>query len=55
MKSLTKEQQKSYENGKICDISKKKVENKCLKDKRHCKFRDNSHYKGEYIEELHIV
>ena len=39
MKSLTKEQQKSYENGKICDISKKKVENKCLK----------------YREELHIV
>ena len=26
MKLLTKEQQESYENGKICDISKEKLE-----------------------------
>ena len=55
MKSLTKKQQKSYKNGKICDVFFKKVENKCLKNKINCKFRDNGHYKGEYIEELHIV
>ena len=36
-------------------LKKKKVENKFLKDERYCKFRDNGHYKGEYIEELHIV
>ena len=32
MKILTKEQQKSYENGKICYISKEKFENKYSKE-----------------------
>ena len=32
MKVLTKEQQKSYENGKICYISKEKFENKYSKE-----------------------
>ena len=31
MKLLTKEQQESYENAKICDICKEKLENKYLK------------------------
>ena len=33
MNSLTKEQQESYENSKICYICKEKFENKYLKDK----------------------
>ena len=34
MKLLTKEQQESYENSKICYISKEKFEKKYLKDKK---------------------
>ena len=33
MKLLTKEQQESYENAKICYICKEKFENKYVKDK----------------------
>ena len=36
MELLTKEQQESYENTKICYISQK-YENKCLKDKKYRK------------------
>ena len=48
MKLLTKEQEESHENGKICYICKEKFENKYLKDKKYCKVRDHSHYTGEY-------
>ena len=48
MKLLTKEQQKSYENPKICYICKVKFENKYAKDKKYCKNRDHCHYAGEY-------
>ena len=48
MKLLTKEQQKSYENPKICYICKRKFENKYAKDKKYCKNRDHCHYAGEY-------
>ena len=44
---LTKEQQESYENEKICYICKGKFENKHLKDKKYRKVRDHCHYKGE--------
>ena len=37
MKLLTKEQQQSYENGKICYICIKKIKNRYLKDKKYCK------------------
>ena len=47
MKLLTKEQQKSYENAKICYICQEKFENKYLKDKKYRKVRDHCHYKGE--------
>ena len=40
MKLLTKEQQESYENAKICYICKEKFENKCEKDKKYRKVRD---------------
>ena len=44
MKLLTKEQQESYENAKICYICKEKFENKYLKDKKYR--RDHCHYTG---------
>ena len=47
MKLSTKEQQESYENAKICYISKEKFENKYLKDKKYRKVRDHCHYTGE--------
>ena len=48
MKLLTKGQQESYENSKICYICKEKFENKYVKDKKYCKTRDNCHDTGEY-------
>ena len=48
MNLLTKEQQESSENAKICYICKEKFENKYVKDKKHCKVRDHSHYTEEY-------
>ena len=44
MKSLTKEQQESYENAKICCVCKEKFENKY---KKICKVRDHYHYTGK--------
>ena len=41
MKLLTKEQQKSNENAKICYICREKIENKHLKDKKYyCEVRE---------------
>ena len=34
---MTKEQQESYENAKICYICKEKFESKYIKDKKYCK------------------
>ena len=48
MKLLTKEQQESCKNTKICYVCEEKVENKSLKDKKHRKIRDHYHYPGEY-------
>ena len=48
MKLLTKEQQESYENGKICYICGEKFENKYLKDKKYRKVRDCCYYTGKY-------
>ena len=48
MKLLTKEQQESYENAKICSICKEKSEMKYFEDKKYCKVRDHYHYTGEY-------
>ena len=47
MKFLTKDQQESYENAKICYICKKKFEKKYLKYKEYCKVRDHCHYTVE--------
>ena len=46
MKLLTYEQENSYQNSKICYISKEKLENKYMKYKEYCKVRDHCHYAG---------
>ena len=46
MKLLTKEQQESYKNEKICQNCKEKLENKYLKDKKYGKVRGHCHYTG---------
>ena len=43
MKLLTKQQQESYENVKICYICKETFKHKYAKDKKYCKVRDNCH------------
>ena len=40
-KLLTKEQQESYENAKICSIRKEKFENKSWINKKYRKVRDH--------------
>ena len=53
MKLLTKEQQESCENAKICYICRRNFENKYLKDKNYCKVRDYCHYTGKYRGAAH--
>ena len=50
MKVLTKEQQESYKNEKICYICQGKYKNKYLKDKKYRKVREIIViiYAGEY-------
>ena len=46
MKPLTNEQQKSFQNAKICYISKETFENKNAKDKEYYKVMDHCHTEG---------
>ena len=55
MKLLTKEQQESNGNAKICYIFKEKFEDKYLKDKKYCKVRDHCHYAEEYRSASHSI
>ena len=55
IKLLTKEQQESYENPKICYICKEKFQNKYLKDKKYGKVRDHCHYTGGYRGAAHSI
>ena len=55
MKLLTKEQQESYGNAKICYICKEKFENKYLRDIKYCQVRDHCHYKGKYGGAAHSI
>ena len=55
MKLLTKEQQESYKNAKICYICKEKFENKYLKDKKYRKVRDLCHYTEKYRGVAHSI
>ena len=54
MRLLTKEQQESYENPKICYICKGKFDNKYLKDKKVVKLEIILIIQGN-IEVLHIT
>ena len=47
MKVLTNEQEKSYQNAKICYIFKEKSDDKHGKDKNYRKVRDHGRYAGE--------
>ena len=52
MKLLTKEQQKSCENTKICYICKEKFENEYFKK---YKVRDHCHYPGKYRGAMYSI
>ena len=54
-KLLTKEQQESYENAKICSICKEKFENKSWINKKYREVRDHRHYTGEYRGAAHSI
>ena len=54
-KFLTKEQQESNKNVKICFICKEKFENKYVKYKKYPKVRDHCHYTGEYRDAAHNI
>ena len=53
MKLLTKEQQKSYENAKICYIFKKNLKMNILKN--IYKVRDHCHYPGKYRGAIYSI
>ena len=55
IKLLTKKQQESCENAKICYFCKEKSENKYLKDKKYRKVTDHCHYTGEYRDAAHSI
>ena len=55
MKLLTKKQQESYDNAKICFICKEKFQNKYLIDEKYCKVREHCHYTGKYRGAVHII
>ena len=55
MELLTKEQQESNENAKICYICKEKFENKYLRNKKYCEVIDHCHYTGEYRGAAHSI
>ena len=55
LKLLTKEQQESNENVKICYICKEKFKNKYVKDGKYCKVRDHCHYTGKFRSAGHSL
>ena len=46
MKLLTKQQQESYENAKMCYICKDEFEDQYVNGKKYCKVRNHCHYAG---------
>ena len=54
MEILAKEQLESFENAKLCYICKK-IKDKYVKDKKHCRVRDHFHYIGEYGDDVHSM
>ena len=55
MKLLTKEQQKSYENAKICYICRGKFDNKYVKDKKYYEVRVHCHKTRKYKGSAHCI
>ena len=55
MKLLISKQLKSYENAKICYISKEKFQDKDAKDKKYFKYMDYCHYTREYRGAAHSI
>ena len=55
MKLLTKLQQESCENAKICYICKENFGNKYLKDKKYRRVKDHCHYTGEFRVAIHSI
>ena len=55
MKLLTKVQEQSYENAKVCYICKDKLENKYLKNKKHRKVRDYCPDTGKSRGAVHSI
>ena len=55
MKLSTNAQHESYENAKICYISKEKIDNKYVKDKKCCKDTDYCHFTEEYRGAGHSI
>ena len=55
MKLLTKMQQESFENAKICYSCQEKFENKYLKNKEYCKVRGRCHHAGECRGAAHSI
>ena len=55
MKLSTNAQHESYENAKICYISKEKIDNKYVTDKKCCKDTDHCHFTEEYRGAGHSI
>ena len=55
MTLLTKEHQKSYQNGNMCYICKEKIKDIHVKDKKYCKVRDLCHYTVGYRGVAHSI
>ena len=54
MKLLTKEEQESYENAKLCYTCNENLKG-IWKIKKYCKVRDRCHYAGEYRGAAHSI
>ena len=52
---LTIEQQKSYQNVKICYVCKEKCEDNYAKHKKYCEVRNHCHYTREYRGVAHSI
>ena len=55
MKILTKEEQESYQNAKICYICKGNFENKFVTGNKYFTVRDHCRYTGEYRGAAHSI
>ena len=55
IKLLTKKQQQSYPNAKICYKVLKKFGDKCVKDKKSQKIRDHYQYTAGYRDATHNI